>query len=108
MGMNSNGQFKMPARFSVAGPDITWAGRNPFDEGLCLGFDNGTIMLTDPEAGVETAHQAISPSGNAINGVASIGKKVLRSAPGPILRLSRLRAPERLFGPFLKVARTGW
>src|SRR5262245_824860 len=71
--MNHRGHFEMPGWFPTEGPDVTWVGPNPFQYGLCLGFDDGSIRLTttDPTAG--GTHQKISPSGDAVNGVASIG-----------------------------------
>src|SRR5258708_4950977 len=58
---------------SESGPDVTWAGANPFHEGLCFGFDNGTLVYLSEKTGKSTSHQQFSPSGEAINGVAAIG-----------------------------------
>jgi len=70
--MNSTGQINAVGRSSAVGPDITWIGVNPFRiDGLCLGFDDGTIVLSDA-AGTTSPHQAISEAKDAINGVASI------------------------------------
>lgn len=67
----------MPGRFATEGPDITWVGKNPFNDGLCLGFDNGTIVLSVTKTGYMTTPQPISPSESAINAVAAIGKRSL-------------------------------
>jgi hypothetical protein len=75
--MNPVGLFRAAIRQSTEGPDVTWVGPNPFQNGLCLGFDNGTIIFSATAAKHTTGHQQISPSKEAINGVAAIGSTSL-------------------------------
>jgi hypothetical protein len=58
---------------SPADADITWAGPNPFEQGLSFGLDNGSIVFTSDKTGLWTLHPQMSPSGEAINGLAGIG-----------------------------------
>jgi hypothetical protein len=62
---------------SDGGPDVTWAGPNPFRKGLCFGFEDGTIVFLSDETGNSSEHHKISPSSEAINGVAAIGASSL-------------------------------
>lgn len=62
---------------SSEGPEITWIGPNPLAPGLCLGFDDGSIILSDVVRNYTTAHQPISPAKEPINGVAAIGTRSL-------------------------------
>lgn len=62
---------------SPAGADITWAGSNPFEQGLGFGLDNGGIVFTSDKTGLWTKHPQMSPSGEAINGLAWIGTQSL-------------------------------
>lgn len=67
------GQFRAAVSISTQGPEVTWIGPNPFREGMCLGFDNGTIIFHSTATNYTSEPQRISPSNEAINGVASIG-----------------------------------
>ena len=58
---------------SPAGAEITWAGSNPFEQGLSFGLDNGRIAFTSEKTGNWTFQPQVSPSGEAINGLAWIG-----------------------------------
>jgi hypothetical protein len=58
---------------SPAGPDITWAGANPFEQGLSFGLENGSIVFTSDKTGKRVLHPQMSPSGEPINGLAGIG-----------------------------------
>jgi hypothetical protein len=75
--MNPTELFSAAVRSSSDGPDVTWIGPNPFGSGLCLGFDNGTIILSVTATGYTTPPQKISPAEEAINGVAAIGTSSL-------------------------------
>ena len=75
--MNPNELFSADARVSFEGPDVTWIGPNPFAGGLCLGFDNGAIIFSETATGYTTRPQEISPTKEAINGVAAIGTSSL-------------------------------
>jgi hypothetical protein len=54
-------------------PDVTWIGPNSRTPGLILGFDNGSIIFTDAATGHASNPQQVSPSGEAINGIAAVG-----------------------------------
>jgi hypothetical protein len=54
-------------------PDVTWIGPNFQMPGLILGFDDGSIILTDALTGRIRDPERLSPTGEAINGIASIG-----------------------------------
>lgn len=71
--MNPIDRFRI-ATFHDA--EVTWVGPDPFRRGLCLGFDNGTLVFTD-FASYESKPQEFSRSKEAINGVASIGSTSL-------------------------------
>lgn len=58
---------------SPAGADITWVGSNPFERGLSFGLDNGSFVFTSDNTGLWTHYPQMSPSGEAINGLAAIG-----------------------------------
>ncbi len=58
-------------------PDLTWVGPNPFMQGLCFGFDNGGIAFSNDIESRIGKLEIISPAGDAINGVAAIGKSSL-------------------------------
>lgn len=60
-----------------SGPDVTWAGANPFAEGLLFGFDNGTCVALAERTGQSSTRDQLSPSGEAINGIAAIGSASL-------------------------------
>ena len=57
----------------LASADITWAGSNPFEQGLSFGLDNGSIVFASDSTGSWTHYPQMSPSGEAINGLAVIG-----------------------------------
>lgn len=78
---------------SPGNPDVTWVGGNPFEPGFCLGFDNGGIMLLDITAGREGKMQVISPTGDAINGVASIGTSSLAVSTRSEVSFIQLKGP---------------
>lgn len=71
--MNPTDLFSAAARTSSDSPDVTWIGANPFATGLCLGFDDGTIIFSETATGEKTRPQEVSPAREAINGVAAIG-----------------------------------
>lgn len=75
--MNPAGLLSVLVRTSTDGPEVTWVGPNPFGRGLCLGFDDGTIILNNTATGETTPHQEISAAKDAINGVAAIGTRSL-------------------------------
>jgi hypothetical protein len=75
--MNPEGRFETQVRLALGGPDLTWAGKNPFEDGLCLGFDNGTLIFSATNRGYTSKPERISPSESAINAVAGIGIKSL-------------------------------
>lgn len=54
-------------------PDVTWVGPNSRMPGLFLGFDNGTFIFTDATKGHVSTPQQISPSIDAVNGIAAVG-----------------------------------
>jgi hypothetical protein len=74
--MNPTEPFSAAVRTFSDGPDVTWIGPNPFASGLCIGFDNGTILF-ETATGYTTRPQEISPAKEAINGVAAIGTSSL-------------------------------
>jgi hypothetical protein len=75
--MNPADLFSSVIRSVSPNLDVTWVGPNPFVKGLCLGFDDGTIILTNTAQGHWTEPQVVSPAREAINGVAAIGKENL-------------------------------
>jgi hypothetical protein len=93
--MNPSGHFEMPGWFATEGPDVTWVGPNPFAYGLCLGFDDGSIRFTttDPTAG--GTYQKISPLGDAVNGVASIGTRSLAVSTRSDITFLQIESPSR-------------
>jgi hypothetical protein len=54
-------------------PDVTWVGPNFRTNGLVLGFDNGSIIFTVAATGHVSDPEQLSPSGEAINGIAANG-----------------------------------
>jgi hypothetical protein len=75
--MNPIDLIRAAVNGSTDGPDVTWVGPNPFARGLCFGFDNGAIVFSDTATGHVGKPQQISPSGDAINGIAAIGTSSL-------------------------------
>ena len=71
--MSPRDQIEAVYRGSASMPDVTWVGQNPRMPGLLLGFDNGTFIFTDATAGHVSEPQQISPSADAINGIAAVG-----------------------------------
>jgi len=53
-------------------PDVTWVGPNSLMQGLILGFDDGSIISTDSNTGGVSKPQQLSPSGDAVNGIAAV------------------------------------
>ena len=54
-------------------PDVTWVGPNYQEPGIILGFDDGSIVFAGAATGSISDLEKVSPSGEAINGIASIG-----------------------------------
>ncbi len=70
--MNLNGTYDGWSR-TFSGPDVTWAGANPFSTGFCFGFDDGTVAFTDENGVRDVLREKYSESGEPINGLASDG-----------------------------------
>ncbi|HTU27094.1 MAG TPA: hypothetical protein VMF30_16930 [Pirellulales bacterium] len=66
--------FTAPVALPVIGADVTWAGPNPAADGLCIGFDDGTIRFFEASNNYLSQPQKISPSGEAINSAAAVAK----------------------------------
>jgi hypothetical protein len=92
--MNPNDVIRTAVHGSTDRPDVTWAGPNPFTEGLCLGFDNGGIVLSDSTTGYDVSKlQQFSPTGDAINGVAAIGTSSLAVSTRSDVSFIQVKSP---------------
>jgi len=74
--MNLNGTRNGWTR-TFTGAEVTWAGAHPFSQGLCFGFDDGSLIFTDENAESDKLPQSISESGEPVNGLAAHGKTSL-------------------------------
>ena len=91
--MNPNDLIRAAVHGSTDSPDVTWVGRNPFTQGLCLGFDNGAIVLSNAVTGQVSKLQQISPTGEAINGVAAIGTSSLAVSTRSDVSFIEIKSP---------------
>jgi hypothetical protein len=57
-------------RLSTPGFEVSWAGDCPWRPGYCLGSDDGRIQLASVDGCWRVGPYEISPSGEAVNGVA--------------------------------------
>ncbi len=74
-------------------PDVTWIGPNFQRPGLMLGFDEGSILFTNAATGEISDPQRVSPSGEAINGIASIGPNSLAVSTRSEVSLFQAESP---------------
>jgi len=58
---------------SFSESEVTWAGANPFSDGLTFGFEDGSLLFTDEIAGPGKFRQQVSKAGESINGFANLG-----------------------------------
>lgn len=64
----------IPTRdFPFQGPEVTWAGPNHLTEGLCFGFDDGSVSFWIAATDQASQRFPVSRSKEAVNGVAHIG-----------------------------------
>ncbi len=53
--------------------DATWASGLPWGPGYCIGFEDGRVQLMGMDGSKRTGPYGVSPSGEAVNGVAFAG-----------------------------------
>src|SRR4051794_12143235 len=105
--VNGGPTKKLFTPIRIPGVEVSCVAPNPFGPGFSLGTDNGEVKFTD-EAGVILGEMKGSPSGEAINGIASFGNSIAVSsrqevmlgtwAPGDSRRIAKFRVPHGAHG----------
>src|SRR5712672_2645087 len=86
-----NGGVEIPFDdFNVPGMDVSWAGTSPNLKSLCFGSDDGKVVFAeDAQSELESGPPIqISPSREAINGVAGFEKWLAVSTRAEIVVFS--------------------
>ena len=76
---NGGSQRLMFVRFRPPNLDVCWAGANPIAPGFCFGSEDGKLVYADEQGHFITKEARVSPSGEAINGVAGWGNWIAAS-----------------------------
>lgn len=92
--MNPSDQIKAVYAEYADLPDVTWVGPNLRAPGLFLGFDDGTFISTDATKGYVGEPQSVSPSGEAINGIAAVGPRNLAFSTRSEISFIQTDSPE--------------
>lgn len=72
--------------------DVSWAGENPWNQGYCFGSEDGRLLFTGVEcADPRPTKKSIVESGEAINGVASLGRLLAVSTRSEVVFLDNPR-----------------